>query len=61
MPTAFCVVGTVLETVMPDIGAMFDRFKAGRYNVDIEACWEEFLELQDFATWQRKSSGLVKR
>jgi uncharacterized protein YbjT (DUF2867 family) len=59
MPTTFCVVGTVLKTVMPDIGAMFDWFKDGGYNVDIDACRKEFPELKDFATWLRESSGFV--
>jgi uncharacterized protein YbjT (DUF2867 family) len=61
MPKTFCVVGTVLKTAMPDIGAMFKWFETGGFDVDIEACREEFPELQDFATWLRKSSGFVKR
>ncbi|KAL7272817.1 hypothetical protein RUND412_004363 [Rhizina undulata] len=60
MPTTFCVVGTILKTAMPDIGAMFDWFKTAGYDVDIEACRLEFPELQDFATWLRTSSGFVK-
>lgn len=59
MPATFCLVGTVLKKAMPDIGAMFDWFKTEGCNVDIEACREEFPELQDFATWLRKSSGFV--
>lgn len=61
MPSTFCVVGTVLKTVMPDIGAMFEWFKTDGYDVDIDACRTEFPELQDFATWLRKSSGFVTR
>jgi uncharacterized protein YbjT (DUF2867 family) len=61
MPTTFCVVGTVLKTAMPDIGAMFDWFKTGGYDVDIKACRKEYPELQDFATWLRESSGFVKQ
>jgi len=61
MPTTFCIVGTVLKTAMPDIGAMFEWFKTGGYDVDIGACREEFPELQDFATWLRRSSGFAKQ
>lgn len=61
MPTTFCIVGTVLKTAMPDIGAMFDWFKTEGFDVDIDACRKEFPELQDFATWLRKSSGFVKQ
>jgi uncharacterized protein YbjT (DUF2867 family) len=60
LPTTFCVVGTVLKTAMPDIGAMFDWFKTGGYDVDIKACREEYPELQDFATWLRNNSGFTK-
>lgn len=57
MPTTFCAVGSVLKVAMKDIGAMFKWFETGGYAVDIEAARKEYPELQDFATWLKKSSG----
>lgn len=61
MPTTFCVVGSILKKAMPDMGAMFKWFETDGYGVDIKACRAEYPELQDFATWLRKSNGFVKK
>lgn len=57
MPTTFCAVGSVLKIAMKDIGNMFKWFETEGYAVDIEAARREYPELQDFATWLKKSSG----
>ncbi|KAH8647049.1 hypothetical protein BGZ60DRAFT_424018 [Tricladium varicosporioides] len=57
MPTTFCAVGSVLKIALKDIGNMFKWFETEGYAVDIEAARREYPELQDFATWLKKSSG----
>jgi uncharacterized protein YbjT (DUF2867 family) len=60
MPTTYCAVGAVLKIAMKDMGQMFNWFRKDGYAVDIKKCREEYLELQDFATWLVKSSGFKK-
>jgi len=57
MPSTFCAVGSVLKIAMHDIGTMFKWFEQDGYAVDIVKARAEHPELQDFATWLRKSSG----
>ncbi|KAE9398524.1 NAD(P)-binding protein [Gymnopus androsaceus JB14] len=61
MPTTFCAVGSVLKVAMKDIGSMFKWFEKDGYNVDIAAAREEYPELQDFATWLKKSSAFKSK
>lgn len=60
MPKTFCAVGSVLKIALKDLGSMFTWFEKDGYNVDIAAARREYPELQDFATWLKKSSGFRK-
>lgn len=60
MPHTFSLVGTLVKTVMSDIGSMFKWFEKDGFNVDIAKAREIHPGLQSFATWLERESQFEK-
>jgi uncharacterized protein YbjT (DUF2867 family) len=60
MPHTFGVVGTLVKTVLGDIGSMFKWFEKDGFNVDIQKARSIHPGLMNFSTWLEKESQFEK-
>ncbi len=60
MPQTFSIVGTLVKTIMGDIGSMFKWFEKDGFNVDMGKAREIHPGLQDFKTWLERESSFEK-
>lgn len=55
MPITFGFVGSLLQTMVKELGIMFKWFKDAGFAADIKQCRKEYPGMQDFRTWLRES------